>query len=238
MPKESTGTFRNKILASLAPPDLARILPHLVPCRLKFRQRLEQANRKIEQVYFLEDGLASVVAISRYDRRQAEVGMIGFEGMTGLAVVHAAGQSPNETFMQVEGSGHGIAADALTALMLERPSLARPMLQYAHVFEILAGHTALANAEGSIEERLARWLLMSHDRLITNILSLTHEFLALMLGVRRPGVTIALQRLEARALIATSRGTVRILDRAGLEEVANGLYGQAEAELDRIFTKI
>jgi CRP-like cAMP-binding protein len=211
---QNASVIRNKILASLEPADLARILPHLVPCRLKFRQRLEQANRKIEQVYFLEDGLASVVAISRYDRRQAEVGMIGFEGMTGLAVVHAAGQSPNETFMQVEGSGYGIAADVLAALMLERPSLGRPMLQYAHVFEILAGHTALANAEGSIEERLARWLLMSHDRLITNILSLTHEFLALMLGVRRPGVTIALQRLEARVEARSGSWIARALRRS------------------------
>lgn len=157
--------------------------------------------------------------------------------MTGLAVVHGADQSPNETFMQVEGSGHSIDADTLTALMNQSPSLARPMLRYAHVFQILAGQTALANAEGSIEERLARWLLMSHDRLVTDNLKLTHEFLALMLGVRRPGVTIALQRLEARGLVSTGRGQVTILDRENLEASTNGLYGEPEAEFDRLFLK-
>jgi CRP-like cAMP-binding protein len=205
---------------------------------LKFRQRLESANRKIDCVYFLSGGLASVVAVSRRDRRQAEIGMIGYEGMTGLAVLHGAGQSPHDTFMQVEGRGHSIEADRLSALLRERPSIAASFLRFAHVFEVQTALTALANAEGSIEERLARWLLMSHDRLTADILKMTHEFLALMLGARRPGVTIALQRLEARGMVAAGRGMITILDRHGLEECANGLYGQPEAEFDRLFAKL
>jgi CRP-like cAMP-binding protein len=237
MATEIPGTYRNRILASLNSADLALISPDLQPLELKFRQRLELANRKIEHVYFLSDGLASVVAVSRHDRRQAEIGMVGLEGMTGLAILHSAGSSPNDTFMQVGGRGYSIQADRLSALMDASPSMARSFLRFAHVFEVQTAHTALANAVGSIEERLARLLLMSHDRLITDVLKLTHEFLALKLGVRRPGVTIALQRLEARGMVAAGRGAITILERDGLEECANGLYGQPEAEFDRLFGK-
>jgi CRP-like cAMP-binding protein len=106
--------------------------------------------------------------------------------------------------------------------------------RYAHAFAVQAAHTALANAQGKIEERLARWLLMAHDRTTGDSLHLTHEFLALMLGVRRAGVTTALHALESNALIENSRGSIVILDRAGLEASANGLYGVPEAEYERV----
>src|SRR5262249_34467429 len=102
-------------------------------------------------------------------------------------------------------------------------------------FGVQCNYTALANAHGTIEERCSRWLLMSHDRLETDKLLLTHDFLALMLGVRRAGVTIALGHLEGRGLISTARGAVTVVDRDGLEESANGLYGAPEAEFERLF---
>ena len=110
-------------------------------------------------------------------------------------------------------------------------------MRYAYVFAVQAGHTALANAHGKIEERLARWLLMAHDRLEGDDLHLTHELLSTMLGVRRAGITTALHELEKLALISTVRGCVTILDRSGLEQSANGLYGVPEAEFERLFAR-
>jgi len=126
---------------------------------------LESANRRIENADFVERGIASVVAIGTGDRQQAEMGLVGPEGMPGLAIVLGVERSPHDTFMQVDGTGQSITADNLRRAMAESPSLASYLLRYAHVFSIQAGHTALANAQGKVEKRLARWLLMAHDRL-------------------------------------------------------------------------
>ena len=225
----------NRILASLARPDLSLLERHLEPVTLKFRQRLEAAHRKIRTVYFIDSGLASVIATGGSERREAEVCVVGREGMTGVAVLLGVDSSPFEAFMQVEGTAYGIAADELRLALAASKSLASTLARYAHYFFVQTGHTALANAQGTIEKRLARWLLMAHDRIDGDRLVLTHEFLSIMLGVRRAGVTTALNQLEARALLSATRGSVTILDRDGLEEAANGLYGVPEAEFKRLF---
>lgn len=225
----------NLVLRCLSNDDLALIQPYLAPVELSLRKRLQSVNRKIRAVYFPESGLGSVVTVSGGERRQAEVGIIGREGMTGLAIAHGTDRSPCEIFVQVEGKAQCISADDLREVLDRRPSIHRCLLRFAHVFGVQSSYTALANAHGTVEERCARWLLMSHDRLATDELHLTHEFMALMLGVRRAGVTTALGHLERRGLIATARGTVTIVDRDGLEEGANGLYGVPEAELERLF---
>ena len=226
---------RNRLLSCLTCTDLALLQRYLEPVALKFRERLESANRKIKNAYFIEKGIASVVAVANGQHRQAEVAIVGREGMTGLAVVLGADRSPLETYVQVEGEGQCIAAADLRRAMAESGSLAQILLRYAHVFVVQASHSVLANAQGKIEERLARWLLMAHDRMDGNDLYITHEFLAVMLGVRRAGVTTALHQLESRALISMVRGNITIIDREGLEENANGLYGMPEAEFDRLF---
>jgi len=109
------------------------------------------------------------------------------------------------------------------------------LLLYAHTFLVQVTQTAKANARSSLDERLARWLLMAHDRLDTDDLDITHEFLSVMLGVRRSGVTVALNLLENSALISINRGVVTIVDRKGLRAAANGAYGVSEAEFDRVF---
>jgi CRP-like cAMP-binding protein len=109
------------------------------------------------------------------------------------------------------------------------------LLRYAQAFSVQLAQSALANAQGKLEERLARWLLMAHDRVNGDELELTHEFLALMLGVRRAGVTTALHQLEKRGLVSMARSSVVILDREGLQECSNGLYGTPEAEFERLF---
>lgn len=225
----------NRVLRSLCDNDLALIQPYLEPVELTFRKRLQSVNRKINVVYFPESGLSSVVAVSGGERRQAEVGIIGREGMTGLAVVLGTDRAPCEIFMQVAGSGRCISADHLREMIDKSPSMHRCFLRFAHAFGVQSSYTALANAQGTIEERCARWLLMSHDRLEGDELQLTHDFLALMLGVRRAGVSLALGHLEDRGLITTARGAVTVVDRDGLEECANDLYGIPEAEFERMF---
>jgi CRP-like cAMP-binding protein len=225
----------NLVLSSLSPQDYSRIQPFLLSVPLRHRQCLEIANREASAVYFPYRGVVSVVAVSKGKRHEGEVGVIGWEGMTGASVVLGTGPSPHNIFVQVEGDGRSIAADDLRAVMAESPTLREAFLRYAHTFFVQAAHTALANARGRLEQRLARWLLMAHDRLPGDALRLTHEFLALMLGVRRAGVTIALQHLESEGLVSTARGLVTVVDRAGLEKCTDGLYGVPEDELGRLF---
>jgi CRP-like cAMP-binding protein len=145
----------------------------------------------------LQRGLAYVIAT----HRQLEVGLIGRDGMTGIAVVLGNGRSPNETFIQVAGEGMAISSDALRNALQQSRSLERALLSYAHAFLNQTSRTALSNGTTTLEERLARWLLMANDRLGGDSVPLTHEFLSLMLGVRRAGVTVALHFLEKRGII-------------------------------------
>jgi CRP-like cAMP-binding protein len=194
----ASNVRRNGILGAISNADLARLQPHLQPTPLKFRQRLQSENRQIRAVYFPESGIASVVAVGGGERRQAEVALIGREGMAGLPVVHGADRSPCDVFIQVEGERQCISSENLRHVMEESPSLLRCFLRYAHVFTVQSGYTALANARVDSEERLARWLLMTPDRVDDDKMVLTHEFIALMLGVRRAGATSALQGFKSK----------------------------------------
>lgn len=224
---------RNRLLAAMAPADYELLLPRLQPAVLELRQVFEKPNEPIQAVYFVEHGMASVVANTRRDRK-IEVGIIGREGMSGVTVVLGITQSPNETFVQVAGAGLRIGADHLRAAMDESATLQPFLLRYAQALMVQTAQTALANGRARIGERLARWLLMAHDRSDGDDLPLTHEFLAIMLGVRREGVTIALQRLEGVNLIRARRGLIVILDRNGLETCADGSYGVSEVEYERL----
>jgi CRP-like cAMP-binding protein len=136
--------------------------------------------------------------------------------------------------MQIGGHGLRLAADKFCAALRQSESFNTLMLKSAQAFMIQTAHTALANGRAKLEERLARWLLMAHDRLDTAAVPLTHEFLAVMLGVRRAGVTVALHSFERRGLIATKRGQLTLIDRPGIEQVAGSFYGIPEAELKRL----
>jgi CRP-like cAMP-binding protein len=227
-------SLANKLLAALSPADARLLTPHLQRVDLPLRKQLETAQRSIEHIYFPESGFVSVVADGDGNNR-VEVGMIGREGMTGLAVVLGTDRSPNETFVQNAGKGLKMPAEELRKAMAQSASLRSRLLLYAHTFVVQATQTAKANARGQLEERLARWLLMAHDRIGGDELVITHEFLSVMLGVRRPGVTVALSLLEKTALITTDRGVISIVDRRGLKQAANGAYGVPEAEFKRVF---
>jgi CRP-like cAMP-binding protein len=219
---------QNGLLTAMSRDDLALLKPKLEPLKLKSRQVLEPANKPIKYNYFITSGLGSVVAIGKNAHR-LEVGIIGREGMTGLPVVLGNDRSPNETFVQVEGTGSRIAADDLRRALRKSASLTRVLLNFINAFLIQTSHTALSNGTATLEERLARWLLMAQDRLDGNEIPLTHEFLSLMLGVRRAGVTISLNQLHRKGVIRLSRGRIEIVDREGLINSANGAYGIPEA---------
>jgi len=223
----------NGLLATLSVHDLSLLEPQLEPVPLPVRTCLAELNRPVEHVYFLEQGIASVVASTPQGRR-IEVGIIGREGLTGLPVLLGTDRTPHTCFVQTPGAGWRIQADDLRRAMAASASLHQHLLRFVQAFLVQMGQTALANASHVLGQRLARWLLMCHDRVDGDELATTHEFLSLMLGVRRAGVTVALQAFEERGLIATQRGQVTVLNRARLEAVAGDSYGAAEAEYERL----
>jgi CRP-like cAMP-binding protein len=224
----------NKILAGLAPGDFAELQPHLSEIELPVRRQLEIRNRRIEHVYFLESGLASVV-VSAGAHHSIEVGIIGNEGMTGLPILMGTDRAAYETFIQTAGAGWRIAVEPLRAALDTSTSLRHRFLNYAQVLMTQMAFTALANGRYKVEERLARWLLMANDRADDSTIHLTHDFLAIMLGSRRAGVTAALNHFQKRGLLTMRRGVITIADRTALEEAANGSYGGPEAEYRRLF---
>ncbi len=224
---------RNHLLASLSPPDAESLSRDLEPIELPFRFQLQQPHRAIEHVYFPDDGIVSVVAAGA-PGQQIEVGIIGRDGLSGHPLLLGANRSPNAAYMQVAGHGRRIRADKLRAALQRSEAMRELLLRFVQAFIVQASHTALANGRSKIESRLARWLVMAHDRLESDRIALTHELLAVMLGVRRPGVTVTLQKFESAGLIETRRSAIIITNRPELEKLADGVYGVPEAELERL----
>lgn len=229
----SVANDSNRLLTVLAEVDRCLLDRHLECAELKLGRVLEAPNRPIRHVYFIERGIASVVAVNAGDQ-QVEIGLIGREGMTGLSVLLGDDRSSLSTCMQVAGHGRRIATDKLRQVLEASSSLHPLLLRFVHAFMVQTAHTAIANGRASLEERLARWILMANDRVPGDTLAMTHQFLSVMLSVRRAGVTVALHGLEGRGLIQSSRGMIRLLDRDGIRAVAGDYYGTPEAELKRL----
>jgi CRP-like cAMP-binding protein len=229
----SPAFSRNQLLSALSADDLALLIPRLERVPLEMSDLLERPNEPIEHVYFPESGIASVIGIDGRKRR-IEAGPFGREGMSGTPLVMGTDRSPHETAVQIGGTAQRISADDLRRALERSPALNRYLLLYCQAFSVQTTHTAVANAHAALEPRLARWLLMTQDRSDGGDLPLTHAFIALMLGVRRAGVTVAIQALEGRALIRAHRRLIRIVDREGLQEIADGSYGPSEAEYERL----
>ncbi len=227
MPKSQ---FQNVLLNSLSAADLDLLGP-LETVTLVLNESVQKAQAPIEVVFFPEDCLLSVVANA--PRGTIEVGLIGLEGVSGSGVIHGDTQSPFETLCQGGGTAHRLEAARLASALERSVSLRRSLLQYARYYEIQVASTSIANGQAVLEERLARWILMVADRMGPSF-DITHDFLASMLAVRRPGVTVALEILEGRRMIESTRGHLRVLDRDGLIATANGSYGLPEREYERL----
>jgi CRP-like cAMP-binding protein len=198
-------------------------------------QPIESSNNAINYVHFPDCGIVSVM--TSVAGSAVEIGLIGREGVTGSAVILGVDRSPYESFVQVAGVAQRIRAAHLRELMLRSASLRRMLLRSVYLFGVQTTQTAIANARGKIEQRLARWLLMTHDRVDGDELGFTHKFLSLMLGVRRAGVTEALDLLERQGLIQRGRGVIAIFDRRGLRALAGNFYGLPETEMRRLTGK-
>ena len=194
---------------------------------------LIRAGDTLEFAYFPESGLSSNLATTS-EGRKVEVGCFGFEGMISVATALGADRAPHEVMVQVGGPWLRIRVEALREAIQNSPVLRDLLQRYVHTFMLTLSRSALSNAAYLIEERLARWLLMSHDRLEGDVLPLTHEFLALMLGAQRSSVTLAVQDVEGYGMIRANRGLITIRDRGRLLELAGGSYGVAEAEYERL----
>jgi len=223
----------NHLLASLTNGDFDLLEPHLKSVPLKLRKDIERPNRRIEAIYFPESGIVSVVAVQSKGA-QIEVGLVGREGMTGLPVVLGDDRSPHSTYVQAAGEAHCVPSLEFAGVMNASRSLRDLLLKYVQAFGVQTAHTAICNAQSKLDQRLARWLLMAQDRLSSDELPLTHEFLSVMLGVRRAGVTEALHALKTLKLITSGRGQITIRDRKGLERVAGQAYGIPETEYQRL----
>jgi CRP-like cAMP-binding protein len=224
---------RNRLLATLPAADFALLQPHLELASLSVGDVLIQANTPITRVAFVEQGIVSLISVAQ-DAQQIEAGLVGCEGMVGVPVLLDAGQTPNEARVQMLGLAWTMPAGALRDALTQSPHLQRQLLRYAHVLGVQVTSTSLANGRFKLEARLARWLLMCHDRTDGDELQTTHRFLSLMLGVNRPGLTGIVASFERSGVIETRRGTLIVRDRAGLLALAGSSYGVPEAEYARL----
>lgn len=230
------STARNRLLRALSAADFTLLQPHLQSIVTELRQPLIAANRPIQHLFFPESGFASIVTHGSGGR--VEVGIIGREGLVGASpVLLGTDRTPHEHFVQNAGEMLCIEVEHLTAAVEQSPSLRKLLLRFVQVQLIQTAQTAqtaFANATYTMEVRLARWLLMCQDRLGSDELRLTHEFLSLMLGAQRSSTTLAVQALEGHGLIKAQRGRITVLDRQALMAAADDGYGLAEAEYARL----
>lgn len=222
----------NGLLAALPRHDHELLQPLLELVELPKREILFRSYEEIEYVYFFESGLSSEIATANGGNR-VEVGCVGREGLSGHAVLLGVNASPHYSFMQIAGRALRIRSADLRRLMQESVTLRELLLRYVHVFMIQLAASTVADAGFTIDQRLARWLLMCQDR-AGNDMPLTHEFLSFMLAVRRSSVTTSLHLLEGEHLIKAKRAHITVLNRKGLIEKAAGSYGLPEDEYKRL----
>lgn len=227
------NTKSNSLLSKLAREDAKRLEPLINRVPLRQGQVLHDAYEPIEYIYFLESGMSSEIALDAAGER-IEVGCIGREGLIGVPALLGVESTPHRSFMETAGEAHRIKTPALLQAMDDSDAVRTLLLKFVHVFMIQVAATALADGRYSVDQRTARWLLMSHDRLDSDELPLTHDFLSLMLGVRRSSVTNALHALEGMLAIRANRGRITVRDRTRLEEIAGGCYGVPEREYVRV----
>ncbi|EYD73304.1 Crp/Fnr family transcriptional regulator [Limimaricola hongkongensis] len=231
--EKGTGDTGNQLLARMPAALADLVFGDLEPVDLPQGMILEEPNEPVEHVYFPTSGVISIVAMSDRAVAQIEAGLVGREGMSGAMLALGTDRSPHQTTVQIGGAGYRLEADRLRAA-LQQDALRERLLHYCHALSVQTAHTALANAKLKLDARLARWLLMCHDRIDGDEVPLTHGFLSVMLGVRRAGVTVSLHILEGQGLVRATRGLIRILDRDGLEQMVGGCYGVPEAEYARL----
>ena len=223
----------NRLLSLLSDTDYERLRPHLSQVAFDYKKSLYEASRPIEQVYFPVDGVASLV-ITTADGASAEVGTIGNEGMVGLPICLGDRDAPSSVYVQVPGTALILDARIFLGELERSPTLNLIMLRYGHAFFNQVAQSAACAHLHRVEQRCCRWLLMTRDRMPSGDFLLTHEFLGMMLGVRRTTVTEVMSGLQKAGLVHYRRGHVTILDHEGLHHRACECYDVSKLEFDRL----
>jgi CRP-like cAMP-binding protein len=228
-----TPQSANHLLSVVDAGEFQLLRPHLRTVELRSKEVLWDANRPIETVYFPHNAVVSVVALAAGDIA-VEVGSIGCEGMVGLPVLFGSDSSVSRALVQIAGQADRMDAAVLRREAIRHESLRRTLYLYAHGFVTQLSQSTACNRLHSAEQRLARWLLICRDRTGSNDLAMTHETMALMLGVRRATITETAGLLQRRGVIRYRRGLVSVLDRGGLEATACECYDIVRNEFDRL----
>src|SRR6266853_2338820 len=215
---------RNILLLSIPDSEYQLVRPHLEFVELRYRATLHEPNQQIGFVYFPNGGVVSIV-VAMADGNTVEAGIVGVEGLLGLPWAVGLKRSPHRAVVQIACDGFQVEVGALRKILLSSPLLHEALSRSAVVRGMQVAQTAACNRLHDTEQRLARWLLMSQDRVDSEGLPITHDFLATMLGTTRPSVSLAAGVLQRKKLIEYTRGAVRILNRKGLESATCECYG-------------
>jgi CRP-like cAMP-binding protein len=224
----------NKLLAALPIADYQRILPSLTTVPLKFKQVLHKSGAKIDTIYFLGGGVGSVTNVMT-DGRMVEVATIGNEGLIGITVFLGGDVSPGDAFIQVaNGEGQSMSVEAFRGELDARGPFYELVSRYSQALQVLLMQSTACNGLHSVEERCARWLLMTHDRVEGDAFPLTHEFLGYMLGVRRPTVSLVLGTLDKAGVIRNGSKRITVVNRDRLEQTSCECYQVVQRAFDRL----
>lgn len=224
----------NKLLAALPKKEQDRLRGHLEPVALAFEEILYEPEQPIRQVYFLTSGVISLLLVLA-DGSVVEVGQVGNEGMVGLPVFLGVPTSHTRAFVQIPGLALRMKVQVFRREVAEGGPLASLLLRYTQALLRHSERLTACNTWHTIEQRLCRWLLVTHDRVQADQLEITQEFLSQMLGAHRQSVTLAASALQRANLIRYSRGTLRILDRSGLEAASCECYRAIQKEFEGLF---
>jgi len=227
------SSIPNRFLAALPADVLERLRPHLHRIDLPLRHILFEMDEPVGQIVFPDAGMTSLM-IRLEDGAQLEIGVVGREGLVGLSALFGAEVSPHTAMVQLPGRGLRIDPRILREEMLRSPALLERVHRYSQAVNAQVSQTAACNIHHNLSERLGRWLLMAHDRADGDVLPLTQEFLSIMLGVRRSGVTVAANTLQQTGAIAHDRGRITVLSRERLEGAACECYAMAQTHSRRL----
>jgi len=230
--KSRTPPIRNYLLAALPDKEYKRLLPHLESVSLPFMRVLYESGDAIEHVYFPNEGLISLLVVME-DKTVREVGLIGQEGMLGIASALGVTTTPIRALIQMEGSAMRLRAEALRAELRQGGALQNVLQRYTHALFTQISQSAACVSSHELDKRLSRWLVMTHDRAPGDKFEMKHEFMAMMLGVTRSVVTRAAGNLQKEKMIRYTRGQVTILDRQKLEATACECYRVVKDEYTR-----
>lgn len=231
--QQNNDLIENHLLAALPGEEYKRVLPHLEPVTFSLGESLYESGKQLKHLYFPTTCIVSLL-YTMENGASAEIGVVGNEGVVGIALFMGGDTAPNRAIVQSAGDAFKMKAAALRDEFIRAGEFQLLLLRYTQALITQISQTAVCNRLHTIEQQLSRWLLLSHDRLQTDELKMTQELIANMLGVRREGVTYAAGRLQSEGLITYARGRITILNRKGLEATVCECYRVVKDEYDRL----